>query len=117
MFISEILENVVGGDGPLDEARDAVIGGCFGLILSGGFLFAFFFLLITLLSGGISDVNFQVSARALPIVLCIGASSFLSPLAGVLMGIRGRYSCAGQVGCFAVWLGILIAAAVALSLL
>lgn len=116
MFVADILENVIGDAGPLDEARDAIIGGCFGFILSAGFLFAFFFLLIAFLAGGINDLNFTVSSAAFPFILLLGLSSLASPIVGIFMGIRGNYSFAGQIGCFGTWLGLLVAIIVGVSL-
>lgn len=116
MFVADIIENVIGESGPLDEARDAILGGCFGFILSAGFLFAFFFLLIVFLAGGINGVGFDVSSAAFPFILLLGVSALASPIIGIIMGIRGNYTFVGHIGCFGTWLGILVVVIVGISL-
>ncbi len=113
-MIEEILENLLGTNlgfvGFFGEARETLVGGCWGLLLSGVFLFAFFMALLALLFG-ITDTTFQVSRTASPVILLLCVSSLLSPIIGALLGaLGGRYSVTRHIGCAGLWLMILLGA-------
>lgn len=113
-MIEEILENLLGTNlgfvGFFGEARETLVGGCWGLLLSGMFLFAFFMVLLALLFG-VTDVAFQVTRTAAPVILLLGVSALLSPLVGALLGaLGGRYSVTRHIGCAGLWLLILLGA-------
>jgi len=68
-MIEELLENLLGTNlgfvGFFGEARETIVGGCWGLLLSGVYLFAFFMALLAL-AFGITDLEFQVTNAATP---------------------------------------------------
>lgn len=117
----EIVENILGGTGGavggiFGEAREAIVGGCWGVFMSAGFLFFFFFAFLALLFG-IEGYNFQLGGIAVPFICLLGVSAILSPFVGALFGANsGMYSMVSHVGCFILYLGIILAAIVGLSL-
>jgi len=116
----EIVSGLIGDDSPFDEAREALVGGCWGTIMSGVFFFFFFFTLIGLLAGGInsSGIAFAIGAGALPFTLLLLVSALLSPFIGILFGVRGGdYRLTRHVGCFGLWLGLLLLGIVVVTVL
>ena len=118
--IEQLLGGVLGGKkdggGVLGETKEAIIGGCWGLLMSGAFFFFFFFAAFTLIAG-ISDYDFKLSVSSSPLVLLMCVSGLMSPFIGVMFGLQGgRYSAARHVGCFVIYLGILIAGAILLTI-
>lgn len=123
-----ILENLLGGGkgqrgkkgddpGLLGEAREAIVAGCFGLLMSIVFFFGAFFFVIMWLGGGVEGLEFRVKGVAAPLMLLLCVSGFISPLFGVLFGARGgKYHFTQHMGCFFVYAGLIIAGILGLSL-
>lgn len=117
MFIPRSMEELFEQqlDLPGDRIRGVLMGGCMGIIMAGLFAFVFFFTLLAL-SNGISDVNFQVSQSAIVPVACLGISALVSPVFGLLFGLRRGYSIPRHCGCFILYIGVLIGAVIVLSM-
>ncbi|MEL7432515.1 MAG: hypothetical protein AAFN11_01080 [Chloroflexota bacterium] len=119
--MDEIIENVIGGTGGavggiFGEAREAIVGGCWGVFMSAGFLFFFFFAFMVLLFG-IEGYDIQLGGIAIPFICMLGISAILSPFIGALFGANsGAYSMVRHVGCFILYLGMLLAAIVGVSM-
>jgi hypothetical protein len=115
--ITELLEGILGnvgrsgggdGVGLFGETRETFIGGCWGFLMSGFFVFFFFFTLIAWIAG-INNFAFQITGTAAPIVMLLCVSSLLSPLIGALFGAQGgKYSVTRHVGCFVIYLAALL---------
>ncbi|MDQ7024341.1 MAG: hypothetical protein Q9P01_03560 [Anaerolineae bacterium] len=120
-MISELLEGVLGGGGKgggsiLSESKEAVFGGCLGLLMSTAFFFFFFSVGMALLFG-VTDFEYQLTGSTVPLILVLGASGFLSPLVGVMFGLQsGRYSATRHVGCFILYIGLILGVIAALVL-
>jgi|GEM_PF-5909633 len=113
--MTEIIENIIGGKGGVGgifgEAREALIGGCWGLFMSAGFFFAFFVTGLAMLFN-VTDLPFELGNRAImfPFVCIIGISALLSPFMGALFGAQsGIYSVVRHIFLFIVYLGGLLA--------
>ncbi|MGJ3237298.1 MAG: hypothetical protein ACFE0Q_01185 [Anaerolineae bacterium] len=123
----DFIEQIIGGGGNsggglfggiFGEAREALVGGCWGIIMSGGFFFAFFTSALILLFG-VQGLPFdlQLSGLAFPFICIIGISAILSPFIGMLFGAQsGAYSSIRHMGCFVLYLGALIGGMVAVSI-
>jgi hypothetical protein len=112
-----VFEGLFGAQSIFDEARESVVGGCLGTLMSGFFLFFFFFTGIAFISGGIQDINLELSLATLPVILLLGVSALVSPFLGVAFGLQsGQYRMGRHIGCFGMWLGLLLVAIIAISL-
>ncbi len=116
-FVSRIFEGFFGQQSIFDEARESLVGGCLGVLMSGIFLFFFFFAGIALLAGGITDINLKLTVATLPVILLLGVSALISPLLGVALGLQsGPYRMGRHIVYFLIWLGLLMTGIIALSL-
>ena len=120
--MGQIIERVLGGGGAIGgifgEAREAVVGGCWGLFMSAGFLFVFFATGLALLFGvqGL-PIELDVRAIAFPLICLLGVSAILSPVIGALFGAQsGVYRVTTHLGCFTIYIVIVLAAIIALSI-
>jgi len=117
----EIIENIIGGgkgNSIFSEAREALVGGCWGTFMSAGFLFFFFLTFLAL----IFRVDFPIIATnlkgiAFPFICLMGISAFLSPFVGVLFGANsGIYSMVRHLGCFVLYIAMLLVAIIGVTL-
>lgn len=127
-FVTEVLEGLIGGnrrksggggDGvsAVGEVKESVFGGCWGLLISSVFFFAFFFALLTWLIG-IEEVDFQISPAASPFILLLCVGGILSPFMGIFFGLQGgKYRLTQHVGCMGILLLVLIGIIVGISAL
>lgn len=116
-MITELLEGILGnvgrsgggdGVGLFGETRETFIGGCWGFLMSGFFVFFFFVTLIAWIAG-VNNFAFQITGTAAPLVMLLCVSSLLSPLIGALFGAQGgKYSVTRHVGCFVIYLAVLL---------
>jgi uncharacterized membrane protein len=114
---TRIFEAFFGQQSIFDEARESVVGGCLGVLMSGVFLFFFFFAGLALLTGGITDFNLELTVATLPVILLLGLSAFISPFLGVALGLQsGQYRMGRHIVYFLIWLGLLMTGIIALSL-
>jgi hypothetical protein len=119
--MEQMVQRVIGGGGILGgifgEAREAVLGGCWGLIMSAAFFF-FFFVSSMAMMWGISNfpANIQLNWNSFFLVALLCVSGFASPVMGVLFGLQtGFYSVGKHVVAFLLYLILLLAGVVALS--
>lgn len=121
--MEQIVERVVGGNGLLGgifgETREAVLGGCWGLIMSAAFFF-FFFVTAMIMIWGINTVPEQyqhiINGNAAIFIIMLCLSGFASPVIGILFGLQsGFYSVGRHVIAFALYLFLLMAAIVGIS--
>lgn len=121
----EILEGILGGRGGrgggglvgglFSEFREGFIGGCLGIFMSGFFFFFFFFTLLAW-TLGVDIQGFMIQLAASPIIALLCVSAMFSPVIGVLWGAKtGAYSMFWHVGCFVLYLGLLLFGVFALS--
>ena len=112
----DIIENIIGGGGGgkggslFGEAREALVGGCWGVFMSAGFFFVFFATGLAMLFG-ILDIPIVLSNRAVmfPFVCILGVSAIGSPFVGALFGAQsGIYSVVRHIGCFILYIGALV---------
>jgi hypothetical protein len=124
MFVSEILEGLLGatvkgksGGGILSESKEAIFGGCFGLLMSTAFFFCFFTAGLALIFG-VTYRDYALTGATVPLILILGASGFLSPFIGMMFGLQGgRYSATQHFGCFVIYLSALLGGIGAVSVL
>jgi hypothetical protein len=116
-----MIARVVGGGGILGgifgEAREAVLGGCWGLIMSAAFFF-FFFVTGMAMMFGVSNFpeNMQLNWNSFFLVALLCVSALGSPVIGVLFGLQsGFYSVGKHIIVFLIYLVLLLAGIVALS--
>lgn len=114
-----LLQGIVGGSGVVGglfgEAREAVIGGCLGLLMSAVFFFFFFFTFLGWLFQ-VDIVGYTVQGAASPLIALFCVSAMLSPLIGILFGAQtGAYSIVRHTGCFILYVMVLLAGVFALS--
>jgi hypothetical protein len=114
VIVSQILEGVLGGGrgggGILSESKEAIFGGCFGLLMSIVFFFFFFTAGLAYLFK-VDNFQYQLTAGTIPLILALGASGFLSPFVGVMFGLQGgRYSATRHFGCFVIYTALILAA-------
>src|SRR5688572_29105745 len=119
--MEHLIGRVVGGGGILGgifgEAREAVLGGCWGLIMSAAFFF-FFFVSGMAMTWGISNFppEFQLNWNSFFLVALLCVSGLASPVMGVLFGLQsGFYSVGKHVVAFLLYLIILLIGVVAFS--
>lgn len=118
--MDDMFENILGGGdglvgGIFGEAREALVGGCWGILMSGVFLF-FFFLTGFALLFGVEGVDIALRGVASPFICLLGVSAILSPLVGVLFGAQsGFYSWISHLGCFVLYLALVIGAIIGVS--
>lgn len=116
----ELLEGLLGandGVSIIGEARESVAGGCWGLLMSSVYIFAFFMGLFAWMFGVESDTfTFRVSGAAPLVLVLLLVSALLSPIVGILLGMQGgRYRLWQHIVFFLIWLGIQVGAIIALS--
>lgn len=115
--MAQLLEGIIGGGGKdggslLSESKEAVFGGCLGLLMSTAFFFLFFTIGMAWLFG-VTDFEYQLTGSTVPLILVLGASGVLSPLVGVMFGLQsGRYSATRHIGCFILYMGLILGAIV-----
>jgi hypothetical protein len=114
-----LLENVLGGGsvvgGLFGEFREAFVGGCWGIIMSAFFFFFFFFTLLAWLFG-VDIQGILIGGAASPIIALFCVSGLMSPLIGILFGAQtGIYSMVKHVGCFVLYMALLLFGIFALS--
>lgn len=120
--MGQILDRILGGSGAVGgifgEAREALVGGCWGIFMSAGFLFLFFATGLALLFGiQNAPFDFQVRGVAFPLVCLLGVSAILSPFIGALFGAQsGIYRVTTHLGCFIIYIIALLGGIFALSL-
>lgn len=122
--MTEIIERFIGGDGGsggiFGEAREALIGGCWGLFMSAGFFFVFFAAGLAMLFGVIDlPFGFVIENQAImfPFVCLIGISALMSPIMGALFGAQsGIYSVVRHIFLFILYLGGLFACMIAATI-
>ncbi|MGB7340938.1 MAG: hypothetical protein WBC91_18720 [Phototrophicaceae bacterium] len=121
--MTDILERVLGGGGAVGgifgEAREALIGGCWGVFMSAGFFFVFFATGLAMLFG-VVDLPFALENRAImfPFVCVLGISALLSPFVGSLFGAQsGAYSVVRHLGCFVLYIILLVGGMIAATIL
>lgn len=120
--MGDILERVLGSSGAIGgifgEAREALVGGCWGLFMSAGFLFLFFATGLALFFG-VQGLPIEVDVRAIsfPLICLLGVSAILSPVVGVLFGAQsGVYRVTTHLGCFTIYIAIVLGAIIWLSI-
>ncbi|GAB5494254.1 MAG: hypothetical protein Phog2KO_44690 [Phototrophicaceae bacterium] len=120
--MGDILERVLGGSGAIGgifgEAREALVGGCWGLFMSAGFLFLFFATGLALFFG-VQGLPIEVDVRAIsfPLICLLGVSAILSPVVGALFGAQsGVYRVTTHLGCFTIYIAIVLGAIIWLSI-
>ena len=120
--MDQILGRVLGGGGVVGglfgEFREAFIGGCWGIFMSAGFFFVFFVTGLALLFG-VEGLPFELKldAIAFPFICIIGVSGILSPFVGALFGAQsGMYSVVRHMGCFILYLALLVAGMIAAAI-
>lgn len=115
--MDQIIQRVVGGGGILGgifgETREAVLGGCWGLIMSGVFFF-FFFVTGMIMFWGIStfpeQYQFIVNSNGFIFILMLCLSGVASPFIGILFGLQtGFYSVGKHIAAFLLYLIIILA--------
>lgn len=122
--LGEMLEGVISGGGDkaklglglIGEAREGLVAGCWGLVMSGFLFFAFYFILFAWIFQveGLPD---QINAFGALIGMLLCPAALLSPLAGFYVGIRpGNYSMVQHFGCFFTLLGIVAASVIGLAI-
>ena len=118
----EIVQRVVGGSGLLGgifgEAREAVLGGCWGLIMSAAFFF-FFFATGMAMVRGVSNfpASYQLNWNSFFLVALLCVSGLASPVIGVLFGLQtGFYSVFKHLVAFALYIILILGGIVALSI-
>lgn len=116
----KILEGVLGGGGGIvgglfGEFQEGFVGGCLGIIMSGGFFFLFFFTLLAWIFG-VDIRGFIIGWGAFPIVALLCVSALMSPVIGIIWGAKtGAYSMIRHIGCFGLYIVAMAIAAIALS--
>lgn len=117
----EIIENILGGGGGnsiFGEAREALVGGCWGTFMSAGFLFLFFLTFLGLIFRvEFPIVETNIAGLAFPFICLMGVSAILSPFVGILFGANsGMYSMVRHVGCFVLYILVLLGGIVGVTL-
>ena len=119
----DFIENIVGGNrrggnSIFGEAREALVGGCWGTVMSAGFLFVFFFTFLGFLFGTqFPIIERNISWLGLPFVCILGISAVASPFIGILFGANsGAYSWTRHIGCFMLYIIALLAAIIGVTL-
>jgi hypothetical protein len=120
--MDQLIGRVVGGGGLLGaifgEAREAVLGGCWGLIMSAAFFF-FFFATGMAMIGDVSTFapEYQLNWNSFFLIALLCVSGFASPIIGVLFGLQtGFYSVFKHLVGFAFYIILLLAGIVFLSI-
>ncbi|MEM9952825.1 MAG: hypothetical protein AAFV93_04305 [Chloroflexota bacterium] len=110
--MNDLIERVAGGGGLLGgifgEAREALVGGCWGIFMSAGFFFVFF---ATGLFMIFNSVEYPIQGRGVmfPFVCILGISALLSPFLGALFGAQsGMYRVTTHIGCFLIYVILLV---------
>src|SRR5690606_3171735 len=101
--------------GIFGEAREALIGGCWGLYLSVGFLL-FSFVTGLAMIFRVTNTKYEINLLAISLLfVCISdVSAILSPFVGALFGAQsGMYSVVRHIGCFVLYIIALIGAMIA----
>lgn len=119
--MTEIIERVLGGGGAVGgifgEAREALLGGCWGVFMSAGFFFVFFATGLAMLFG-VADFALENRAFMFPFVCVLGVSAILSPFVGAMFGAQsGVYSVVRHLGCFVLYIAVLIGGMLAATIL
>jgi hypothetical protein len=121
-IMEQIIGRVVGGGGIFGaifgEAREAVLGGCWGLIMSAAFFFFFFATGMAML-GDVSNFppEYQLNWNSFFLIALLCVSGLASPVIGVLFGLQtGFYSVFKHIVAFAFYIILILAGIVALSL-
>lgn len=117
--MADFIENILGGGGLVGglfgEAREALVGGCWGILMSGVFLFFFFMTMLALLFG-VEGINYDLRGIAFPFICLLGVSAILSPFIGMLFGAQsGVYSMVRHVGCFLIYIIAVLGAIIGVS--
>jgi hypothetical protein len=121
--MEQLIGRVIGGGGGgagglFGEAREALLGGCWGVFMSAGFFFLFFATALAMFFG-VSGTTFEINlgAIAFPFVCLLGVSAILSPFVGALFGAQsGIYSVVRHIGCFIIYVILLIGGMIAATL-
>jgi hypothetical protein len=119
-LVGDMLQGALRGrdsNGIFGETKEAIIGGCWGLLMSSVFFFFFFLSVLVLFFPVAEYQDFKLGTATLPLIAAMCLSGFLSPVIGILFGLQGgRYSATRHVGCFVVYVAVLLGAMIAITL-
>lgn len=120
--MNNIIERVVGGGGLLGglfgEAREALVGSCWGIFMSAGLFFVFFLTGLAMIFN-VVDLPIMLQNRAImfPFVCILGVSALISPFIGALFGAQsGVYRVTTHLGCFLLYIIVMVGGMIAAAM-